>query len=76
MEKKAVNLEQTEKVTGGAEKRKYTTDPRYARPEEAINDNGPDARMEEAVVSDPVPVPISIPVPVPDPNPEKSRKIM
>ncbi len=63
-EENELNLEQPGKVTGGVEKRKYTTEPQFARPEDAINDVGPDARMEEVEIPEPVPVP----VPVPDPS--------
>ena len=79
MEKKELNLEQTEKVTGGIEKRKYDADPLFDRPEDAIKKNGPDARMAVVEVPVPVPVPVPapvpVPVPVPDPNPEKSSRL-
>ena len=41
MEKKELTPEQLEKVTGGEERRRYTEN----GPGEAVNDNGPDARM-------------------------------
>ena len=67
MEKKELDPEQLEKVTGGIEKRKYDADPLFDRPEDAIKTNGSDARMEEADVP--------VPVLIPDPNPEKPRRI-
>ncbi len=71
MEKKELNLEQTEKVTGGIEKRKYAADPMLDGPE--------GKKVEEIVyvikVPDPVPDPVPVPVPVPNPNPEKSSRL-
>ena len=72
MEKKELNLEQTEKVTGGIEKRKYDANPLF---------DGPEGMKVAEVLEVPVPVPVPVPapvpvpVPVPDPNPEKSSRL-